>query len=393
MNRSPERNFLLVTVIIVAVILHGSLYPYDFTIPSGDIGPFGTLIHSWAKRPTSFGDVVANIVLYMPFGFFATLALRPRLGRLGIVTLAGMMLSVMVELTQFYDVGRDTEMSDVYANTLGSLLGAIGGSLIHARSRWPLLSELSVRPVPCLLLIAMLGYHLFPYVPTIDLHKYWNSLKPVLLYPSLAPYPTLRYFALWLTVSYLIAAAMGGRYAWFAIASFMAFVFGAKIVITGLSVTVPELVGAATALAVFPAIGRTRAAPFIVGSILCAMIVALRLEPFSFEAVAHPFSWLPFRSYLVGSLEINTASFFEKFFLYGSLVWIGSETGLSLWKATVLAAALLFATSLAETHLPNRSAEITDAIITLVSGVIIATMNRFVREREATPRRPAPVPR
>jgi len=70
-----------------------------------------------------------------------------------------------------------------------------------------------------LLLVAMLGYHLYPYVPTIDLRKYWHSVRPLLLAPSLPPYALLRYFALWLTTSCLIGAIAGSN----ALAGFVAF--------------------------------------------------------------------------------------------------------------------------------------------------------------------------
>lgn len=72
---SANTNFLLVTVAIVGVILHGSLYPYAFRIPIGTVGPLQTLLETWDLPPTSFGDLVANILLYVPFGFCAVLAM------------------------------------------------------------------------------------------------------------------------------------------------------------------------------------------------------------------------------------------------------------------------------------------------------------------------------
>jgi hypothetical protein len=59
-------------------------------------------------------------------------------------------------------------------------------------------------PSEWLLLGAMLGYHLFPYVPTIDLHKYWRSVRPLIFAPSLSPLILLKYVALWLTTCCLI---------------------------------------------------------------------------------------------------------------------------------------------------------------------------------------------
>jgi hypothetical protein len=75
-------------------------------------------------------------------------------------------------------------------------------------------------------------------------------------------------------------------------------------------------------------------------------------------------------------------SFLEKTFLYGSLIWLLGETGLRLGTSAVLAATMLFTTSWVESYLPNRSAEITDALMALLIGAIIALMQT---ERRAAP--------
>src|SRR5262249_4938762 len=238
----------------------------------------------------------------------------------------GLALCTTIEVAQFYDEERVTNFSDVYLNTLGTLVGGIGGTLFRGQFRWPLARELSARPVPSLLLIAMLGYHLFPYVPTIDLHKYWNSLKPVFLYPSFAPYRSFHYFSLWLTAVFLVASAAGSQLSTVYILLSVAFVFSAKILIVSLIVTVPEIIGATLALVLwFMLLNGTRATAPLVALTLCAMIIAFRLEPFTFQAMTRHFSWLPFGSFMGGSLNVNIQSFCEKFFLYGSLIWISRE--------------------------------------------------------------------
>ncbi|MGH6878992.1 MAG: VanZ family protein [Rhizomicrobium sp.] len=386
MTRSRfDRNFLLVTIGIVAVIVHGSLYPYAFRILPASIGAIATLIGSWARPPTSFGDFVANVLLYMPLGFFGVLALRSS-RRLLFVSLFGLVLCTGIELAQFYDAGRVTNMSDVYLNTCGTWLGGFAGTLVDARSRRLLPRVLSSHPVPCLLLAAMLGYRLFPYVPLIDLHKYWRAVKPVLLHPNVAPWPIGRYFVLWLTASYLVATIAGRRLATVSILLLVACVFAARIAIVNLALTMPEIIGAGLAVGVWSLIlARSRRSAVAVAALLCVTIVALRLMPFDFETSARPFGWLPFRSFLGGSLDTDIVSFLEKCFLYGSLIWIGHEAGLRIWTVTGATAGLLFATSLAETHLPGRSAEITDAVMVLLIGGIFATMIA-ARNEERGPR-------
>ncbi len=105
-----------------------------------------------------------------------------------------------------------------------------------------------------------------------------------------------------------------------------------------------------------------------------ACIVAERLEPFRFSAYGRAFGWIPFRSFLYGSVEVNILSFLEKAFLYGALIWLLGKSGLRSGVSTILVAIMLFAASWAETYLPGRSAEITDALMALLIGTIIAVI-------------------
>jgi hypothetical protein len=51
-----------------------------------------------------------------------------------------------------------------------------------------------------------------------------------------------------------------------------------------------------------------------------AFVIAERLAPFRFTAPPPHFGWIPFYSLIYGSADVGIMSFFEKAFLYGSLV-------------------------------------------------------------------------
>ncbi len=197
----------LATLIIAAVILYGSFYPFEFRVPASGIGPIATFLASIGQRPGR-GDFIANILLYLPFGFFFVLSHgRDRQAAcLPVVVLGGALLSLSVELAQYYDAGRVTAFSDFYTNTLGTLLGGLAALPIGASFRLPYIGEVTARPIPTLLIIAWLGYRMYPYVPTIDLHKYWNALKPIVLTPSLTSYDLFHQTTIWLALYALIEA-------------------------------------------------------------------------------------------------------------------------------------------------------------------------------------------
>ncbi len=113
--------------------------------------------------------------------------------------------------------------------------------------------------------------------------------------------------------------------------------------------------------------------------LLCALVLAERLAPFQFTVHGRDFGWIPFHSFIYGSIEVNIMSFFEKAFLYGSLIWLMGKAGLRLGISIGVVTLMLFVTSWVETYLAGRSAEITDAMMALVMGAVIALMGTETR--------------
>jgi VanZ family protein len=374
-----NKSFLIAAAIIAAAILYGSLYPFTFYQPEGGVGPLQNLLRSWADTPGR-GDFVANIFFYLPLGFFGSLAVARSgrtLPRILFVTLAGGLLSTAMELSQYYIAGRVSAADDICANLTGTMLGAIVGNFAGRHFLWLPTREVVANRVPFLLLAVWLSYRLYPYVPTIDLHKYWDALKPVVFHPRPTGYDLFRYTAIWLTIGSLIEALAGPRRGWLFFPLFAAAVLVAKVVVVGKTVGAAEIAGAAIALAVWFLLSvslTTRIRVTATAVLFSAYILSERLEPFQFSAYGRAFGWMPFRSFLYGSTEVNIMSFLEKAFLYGALIWLVDKSGLRPGVSTILVAIVLFATSWAETYLPGRSAEITDALMALLIGATIAVI-------------------
>jgi VanZ family protein len=151
--QEPQSKLWIATVIMAAVILYGSYYPFDFAIPAHGEGPIATFIASAARRPGR-GDFIANILLYLPFGFFFVqgLASSRRTACVPLAVLCGAGMSLFVELTQYYDPGRVTSFSDFCTNTLGTLLGGLAALAIGAKFRLPFVGDVTTQPIPTLLI-------------------------------------------------------------------------------------------------------------------------------------------------------------------------------------------------------------------------------------------------
>lgn len=365
-------NFALITLIVVSFILYGSLYPFAFH--SAPPGAWDALVGSWKERPGR-GDLLANILLYVPLGYFGSLSLGRGIGttmRALLVALFGACLSIGVELTQYYDAGRNTAASDVYTNIAGTVIG-IAAALSAGSGGWRRL-PLPRRADPAILLLlgAWTGYNLFPFAPVIDLHKYWHAVQP-LLHPSLSLYSAFTHVAVWVAVAALVAELAPERrgVAWYAV--FAAFLLGAKILIMDLTLSAAELAGAAGGLVWLMVLaGQPRWRMLSAAALLGCSIIALRLEPFNFSGPAQGFGWIPFHSFMFGSLQVDALAFLEKGFLYGSLIWLLQKNRVRPPVAVAAVAALLLVTSVMEIYLPSRSAEITDCVMALFIGGVIA---------------------
>lgn len=372
---------LLLAIVIIGVVF-GSLYPFDFHVPQEGAGAIQTLVDSWSVPPGR-GDALANILFYMPFGLFATLSLRHRLRIARAVLIAvvvGALLSTAMELAQYFDEGRVTSASDVYTNTLGTAVGAVAGSVLRFGAGLPLIDRLLANPIPTILLVTWLTYRLFPYEPTIDLHKYWHTIKPLLQSPTPSFHDLSRHTIIWLSVFALVMAIVERRrnIAW--AVSFAAVIIAAKVLIIDASLSIGEIVGAALALCLQPLfVSLRRRGLILLAVLLISYIVTERLEPFTFLPAGRPFGWVPFVSFMSGSIEVGVLAFFEKVFLYGSWIFLTIEAGMQLRLAALSLASLLFATSWIETYLPGRSAEVTDAVMAL----LIAAIFSLLRARSA----------
>lgn len=374
---------------MVGFIVYGSLYPFHFEAGAG-AHPIARLASSWRWHPDHFGNLIGNICLYMPLGLFGVLSIGrrvPAIARLGLALATGVLLCVMMELIQLHVPGRVSTMADVYPNTLGTALGAVAGLVLGAEFGRSFSPTFRARPVPILLLLAFLMYRLFPYAPSLDISQYWDALKPVVHHPKPSAYDTARYAVTWLVVAALAAAVIDASRARWLMVPAILFVLGAQIVIMNNRIGSAELVGAAIAVPCWLLVSHLDRRPqaCVLAMALAGLVAAERLLPFDWLAVPHSFGWIPFQSFLHGSMALNTQSFLEKFFLYGSLVWLLTRATARPGVAGGLVALMLFATSLLQTHLPNRSAELTDALLAVIITGLFALIDAAFRKPAAGP--------
>src|SRR3954464_2090448 len=119
-------------VVSVLFILFAGTFPFDFRFLSGGVVHQIASAFDWRLNPWDPGHVDRrqNIMFFMPFGFGMASVIRIHrlrgLAQIAIIFFAGALLSGTVEAAQAFVSFRDPSFADVWCNTLGSVLGAIG---------------------------------------------------------------------------------------------------------------------------------------------------------------------------------------------------------------------------------------------------------------------------
>jgi VanZ family protein len=350
-------------LLCVVLVTHGSLYPWQFAWPQSLSAAWDHMMNqrSWW---TGLGDVVGNVVLFMPVGVLGWALLRRSpmavLLRLAWVIGVGVAFAFALQVVQIFVPARDAVWSDVVWNTLGLLLGLL---LAVPASRLPMgrLSAQQLR-LPLTFVALWLLLQWWPLVPRLDWQQIKDALKPLLLHPQ------------WKTTTALDAGLSLGllgtllrplrrRELWL-VALPLAAGCGALIV-EGQWLSVSRSVGWLCGLLLAWASWRmpARAAAMLGALIAFLWFTFDELRPFEFGESLGEFHWMPFAAQLQGSLSANTLALTWQLFWLGVVIVLLHDIGA---RAGALALALGLWTlmlELLQTLLPTRVADITPALL------------------------------
>jgi VanZ family protein len=364
-----EPRFAALTLGIVALIIYGSLFPFVFS----ERGTWGDAVRYLLATPavsSDRGDVLSNILLYIPLGLFGARALENVSAGWRVLAMAifGGALSTGIELTQFFDHGRATELSDLTANFAGALTGALIEVAVRGRFR-----RTEGQRFAILLLAAGLGSWLYPYVPSFSAQAFRESAAAASSFDAIG---TFKQTVLWLAAATILETFMSAARTRIALPLMAAVVILARFAIPGSDVTGSDLIGAGLGVLGWLALVNVAARARIAAALFAGFVIVDALRPFVFLPSPREFGWSPFVSFINGSRGHASRIFLEKTFIYGSLIWLFRRSGLAWVSATLLAAGLVLALRIAQMWIPGRSAEITDVMMVLILAAVMKVLSR-----------------
>jgi VanZ family protein len=389
-RHSPFIRWLLLGVIVL--IAYGSLYPFNFKPDAISGGVFQALRQlSWARAGRA--DQILNVLLYLPLGFCLYLWFGTRLAArsAGVVSvLFGAALSLALEVAQVYVSIRVPSFADVALNTLGTVLGVIGGVAWRSLARLMYLPTRDEQPErdPCaaLLIGLWLAWRWAPFVPNLDLAKLKAAFRP-LISPHLDSWEIITYLTYWLVINQALAQLATRARRLESLLLLIAAVLLGRLIVANQAFIASEL---AALLALLPMVVLMyRVTPtFRRVLLICGLVAVFVIEylaPFDLTSMPGRFDLWPFLTLLDDPLAVlasyDWVGLLGKLFSYGALIWVLKDAGFRLNLAVGVVVAAVFAIEVLQLWLPGQISSITDPLLALAVGLAFRSVHKRARRQ------------
>jgi VanZ family protein len=364
-------------LLVILLIVYGCLYPFRFHPLPPDI--LSVFLQSW---PAGLGrstlrDAAVNVLLYVPLGLFAVLALdrieRAWL-RLLMPLLLGMSLSMSIELLQLMDLTRTPSVFDVLCNTTGTAIGVATGrayanriSGFVERTRHGLAGAPSASLLYCLWVL----YQVFPLIPSLSRYGILTQLNVFFAQLSFSIPETLRSGMECLAMGALLERITGHRHIRRWMFGFL-LLLPARLLLFHRRLSLPELTGAAIAYVFWTSgLNRWPKAAWMLSRLMLLSLLLEGLAPYRFSSIPQAFSWFPLAALLETGPDAGVLVLLRKSFWYGSAIWMLRESGYSFLRPGITVAVILGGVEWIQRYLPGRTPEITDPLLAILLALFM----------------------
>lgn len=378
MSRSHSSLVPWLLLGVIALIAYGSLYPFHFSFDDAHPSLLSAFKHlSWARAGRA--DQVRNVLLYAPLGFFLLLLLRRSFGPVWsaiVATLLGALLSLSIELAQVYVTMRVASLMDITLNTLGTLLGAVGGVAWRSLSSLVYLPP-NTRAQPgdrsaLVLLLTWLIWRLADFSPHVSLTRLKLALRPLLELNFSLPL-TLRFLLLWLVVAQATMSYAHRQRSNEVLLALIAIVLIGRLLFVTPAFIPSELLALALLLPTLIVLHKFRTVPQSVVALIAfaALFIYERLAPFEFGSLQGHFDLWPFLSWIKQGMPIHADLLLRKAFVFGALVWLLKDVSFSMQHAIIIVVAAVLGIEVLHLWQPGKAASLTDPAMALCMGLIM----------------------
>lgn len=371
----------LIWYIVILFIAYGSLYPFDFELGRALPADFSQWLFSWHHR-TIRSDLIANILLFIPYGFFSALTIKEEKRQwpllwLVMTFIGGFLFALFLQLLQFYLPTRIPEAADALTNTIGILIGfAIAGFTNSQRVQRLIPRGLRFQLTPALLVLVLwLAWQFFPYIPVFESKQFGDGLDQIAK-SSWSLELWLERVLFWMVFYYVLERVVAKKYNVSVIIGITLFVLIIKLAMYRSYLGWSEISAVPLAILLHAYLGHGfRVALIAVGAAI--LFVWQNLFPWQWQTTLNSFEWMPFDNFLTGSTWHNLSALLRESLLLASFgyflgKWLSSyrTAGIALTFFVVVVTALQF-------FIVGKQPDSTSIIMALVLAILFQRLARI----------------
>lgn len=365
----------LIWLIIVFFIAYGSLYPFNFDLSRAIPPNLLDWLLNWEQR-TIRSDVIANILLFIPYGFFGALTIgqdkrRYLLFSLLVMLAVGIVFALILQLLQFYLPSRVPHAADATINAIGMLIGVMLAAYTSSERVKRLIPQgFRFRLAPALLVFALwIGWQFFPYIPVFESKQFGAGLD-ILVKSSWSLITWLENLTFWLAFYIVLGRVSGKAYSLNFLIGISIFILIIKLAMYRSHLGWSEISAVPLALLLQAKLEQNLKLWWLFLSALGLMIYS-ELAPFSFSGQINSVQWMPFENYLKGSTWNNLHSLLQESLLIAVMGYFLGRVLKSYRKGGVLLMFIMSIISVVQLFVAGQNPDITLWIISLGIAVLL----------------------
>jgi glycopeptide antibiotics resistance protein len=167
-----------ILVVIALLIVYGSLYPFNFTMTAFSVVSIEALLNFDITK-TQLTDLIANIVLFVPFGIFVRAAFPKyktliHLLSFAIITFA---FAYAIQALQLFTADRKPWGGDAIWNMVGYVFGLLVYSSAHLEILKQFKSININQQISLAIAFTIIALELAPFAPSIDFDVLKDNVK------------------------------------------------------------------------------------------------------------------------------------------------------------------------------------------------------------------------
>jgi len=371
----------LLIAFVYFLIAYGSLFPFHFSVAEFS-QQYSQLL---SIQVSGIGDVLGNILLFTPLGFLYALknSAEPRQSTKDIYLLwfYVFLFALVLQVLQIAMPERDQNILDVLFNMAGFAIGYIGISVVNAQS-------FNIQPqlkyLPTMIALTYILSELSPFVPTIDLQSFKDSLKPLFIQPTVTlMWDLFIKSTIWLIVIRLLSFQQTKTP--------IKLIFGlwglmlcAKIVIVINVLVITDIIAPLIAIVIAANISVNQEK-------MTRVLLSLLLVAFGVSSVANMDSFylsletfIPFQSYLNGQLYSGIEALFFKLFIFSSVIWLAIELGKNAKIIACSLALYVFFIEFLQLFMPTRVTDFGDVFLVMIAYLTVRNLGDHLASLEMT---------